>query len=227
MKPLNIPHGEGWHFYDPKSGDELTHSTTILYGLRHGTTDMNEQGLHRGWEDVPLDDDGREDASEAALTLDGRGIKAIYSSDLGRAKETARIVAKKLKLKVIVDFRLRPWNKGDFQGEPKDETKEAFDYYVNHPDKKVPGGESLDSFNKRYEEALDEYIKQGKDDGPILLVSHNSNMIGTVHYLNDDKGKEADKEVVQPGGIFELCDNVGDLEFEIIFKKGDSGPSGS
>lgn len=225
MKQLNLP--VGWHIYDPKSGDESTEPTVVLYGLRHGTTDMNQEGLHRGWENVPLDDEGRDDAREAALWLDGRGITCIYSSDLGRARETANIVAKKLKLKVIVDFRLRPWNKGDFQGEPKDETKEAFDYYVNHPDKKIPGGESLESFNNRYEEALDEYIKQGKTDGPLLLVTHNSNCIGAVHYLNPDKGEEADKEIVEPGGIFEITDNVGNLEFEVCFKAGDKSPAKS
>jgi hypothetical protein len=104
---------------------------TLIFGLRHGTTEMNEQGLHRGWSNVPLDEQGRSDANEALEFLKDKGIMKIVCSDLDRSMETAKIVGDALGLEPQPDFRLRPINKGIFEGQPKDETKEAFDEYVN------------------------------------------------------------------------------------------------
>lgn len=194
---------------------------TLLYGLRHGTTEANEEGLHRGWAEIPLDDKGRNEAEEACEFLADKGIMAIYCSDLERAVETATIIGDALGLEPVGDFRLRPINKGDFQGEKKDDTKEAFDHYVKHPDEQIPGGESINEFNERYEQALDQYLCEGETSGPILIVTHNSNCIGAIHYLNDDQGKEADNEIVQPGGVFKISKKKDKMRFEVVFKEGD------
>lgn len=63
-----------------------------LYVTRHGKTMFNTVHRAQGWSDTPLTAPGIEVAKQL-----GRGIRdihfiATYSSDLGRARETARIV---------------------------------------------------------------------------------------------------------------------------------------
>lgn len=200
---------------------------TLIYGLRHGTTKLNEEGKHRGWMEVPLDDKGVDDAHEAAEQLADAGIRKIYCSDLERAMDTADIVGTKLGVEPCPDFRLRPWNKGSFQGESKVETKDDFQYYIDNPDEPVPGGESLNDFTTRYYEALEQYLAEAEEEGVILLVFHTSNAIATANYVKETDRKEADREVVAPGGILKVARKKEKLIFEPLFKTEGDSLSGS
>lgn len=67
--------------------------------IRHGQTDWNARGLFQGHTDVPLNDIGRAQAAEIATELRGTGPwRAIVSSPLSRARETAEIIAAALAL---------------------------------------------------------------------------------------------------------------------------------
>lgn len=61
--------------------------------IRHGETEWNAQGLLQGSTDVPLNERGLEQARDAARLLRGAGWDRIVASPLGRAQETARIIA--------------------------------------------------------------------------------------------------------------------------------------
>jgi uncharacterized phosphatase len=61
--------------------------------IRHGQTDWNLNGKLQGSSDIPLNETGRGQALEAAGLLAGVEWSAIVSSPLGRARETARIIA--------------------------------------------------------------------------------------------------------------------------------------
>ena len=67
--------------------------TTELYLVRHGETDWNRQRRIQGLTDIPLNDAGREQARETGSVLGRRPFDGIFSSPLGRALETARIIA--------------------------------------------------------------------------------------------------------------------------------------
>jgi len=60
--------------------------------LRHGHTSWNRAGRIQGRSDIPLDDQARADLAEFALPAPWNRA-AIWSSPLGRAAETARIVS--------------------------------------------------------------------------------------------------------------------------------------
>jgi len=82
-----------------------------LYLIRHGQSKANEQGYHQGkgdiWQDTSLTKKGKEQTEIVADRLETEPIDIIYSSDLKRAKQTAKIIGKKKKIKIKYDKRLR------------------------------------------------------------------------------------------------------------------------
>lgn len=69
-----------------------------LYLLRHGQTEFNVKKLVQGRCDSPLTDLGRKQAGMAAAWLKGHGVvpDKVVSSPLGRAMDTAQLVATEL-----------------------------------------------------------------------------------------------------------------------------------
>src|SRR5688572_15938491 len=69
----------------------------VILLARHGETDDNVPPPRvQGWIDTPLNDAGRGQARELADAVRDRGLAAIHSSHLARARETAEIVAGEL-----------------------------------------------------------------------------------------------------------------------------------
>ena len=63
----------------------------LVYVIRHGQSENNLSRLWTGWYDTPLTDQGRKDAQTAQEYLKNVSFDKVYSSDLSRAMETARI----------------------------------------------------------------------------------------------------------------------------------------
>jgi broad specificity phosphatase PhoE len=89
--------------------------------LRHGETDWNAQNLSQGAVDIPLNETGLAQARSASLLLRGRGIRAIISSPLSRARVTADIAAAQLGLSVQIDDGLKEVAFGVMEGKPMSE----------------------------------------------------------------------------------------------------------
>lgn len=71
---------------------------TDLYLVRHGETDWNRQRRIQGRTDIPLNATGREQARLTGTLLTRRPIDRVVASPLGRARETAEIIARELGL---------------------------------------------------------------------------------------------------------------------------------
>lgn len=71
---------------------------TELYLVRHGETDWNRQRRIQGLTDIPLNDNGRRQARTTGELLARRTWDGVYASPLGRAAETASIIAGQLGL---------------------------------------------------------------------------------------------------------------------------------
>ena len=94
--------------------------------MRHGQTDWNVKHRSQGWNDIPLNETGVEQAKNTASKLEGIDIETIYSSDLKRAKKTADIISAKLDLPVHYTKRLREMNFGKAEGVKKTDLPAKF-----------------------------------------------------------------------------------------------------
>lgn len=95
---------------------------TVLYVTRHGKTMLNTLDRVQGWADTPLTPDGIEVAENLGKGLLKEDIEFVsaYSSDLGRAKETAKTVLKSMENKeqTIEELtELREACYGQFEGD--------------------------------------------------------------------------------------------------------------
>lgn len=151
------------------------HKRTIILA-RHGSTNLNDDGDKiRGWKDVPLNDHGIKQAHALGKELKKETFDVILTSDLQRATKTADIISKETGKPVVEKTKaLRPWDVGKFTGmESKIAIPQMMDF-VDHPDKKVPDGESFDTFKIRFLHGIRDILKKYPDK-KLLLVSHHRN----------------------------------------------------
>ncbi|HPE84644.1 MAG TPA: histidine phosphatase family protein [Chlamydiales bacterium] len=94
----------------------MTKTTFLL--VRHGQTDWNVAGRSQGWSDIPLNAEGLAQATRTAQMLHQQHpqIKAIYSSNLSRAFNTAGATAGLFNLEVTQREDLREINNGSGEG---------------------------------------------------------------------------------------------------------------
>jgi broad specificity phosphatase PhoE len=94
--------------------------------IRHGETEWNRDGRWQGQTDIPLSAAGREQAARLArrLLADGWRFDTLYSSDQGRAWETAVILGGALGRTPAAAPALREINLGAWAGHTKAEIAE-------------------------------------------------------------------------------------------------------
>lgn len=76
-----------------------------FYFVRHGETVMNEQHIRQG-EDGGLSENGKQQAEKVGAELKRISIERIITSTYPRAKETAEIINKQLKVQIIYSRHL-------------------------------------------------------------------------------------------------------------------------
>jgi broad specificity phosphatase PhoE len=150
---------------------------TKLCLVRHGQTDWNLEGRYQGQLDISLNDLGRQQAVDLAQRLNGQRFSAIYSSDLSRAAETAKILSSSLQLPVRTDPRLREICHGEWQGILVETIKSRFqgeeDVFQKDPvNAHAPGGESVAVLAERMASAAGEIASRHVGHLPVLVVSH-------------------------------------------------------
>lgn len=144
---------------------------------RHGETDWNIAGILQGWFDVPINDQGRGQAHELATALANSSFSHVYSSPLGRALETAEIIASDLQLPPpIAHEGLKERNFGAIQGIPKTELADSNPVLLQQILKRNPAcffeqGESMDTFASRVLESIVS-IAARHSGQRILVITH-------------------------------------------------------
>jgi alpha-ribazole phosphatase len=142
--------------------------------VRHGETEGWKDKRLDGYTDSPLTEKGRRQMQQLAERLAQAPLTGIYSSDLGRTRQGAEMLAEKTGLKVIVFPELRELNFGDLESLPyKEGLKKLGDdpgRALNWVDNQFPGGESLLDMRERVMPAYRKIIKD--NSGMVAVYAH-------------------------------------------------------
>lgn len=142
-------------------------SVAIVYET-HSISVDNERGVATGWLDGALSERGRELARELGRRRRDDDLVAVYSSDLGRAVETAEIAFAGSGIPVRLDARLRECNYGELNGAPVARIEAIRSSRIDEP---YPGGESYRDCVVRVRDFLDDLLPE-HDGKRVLLVGH-------------------------------------------------------
>ena len=159
-----------------------TNVTNVLL-VRHGQSKGNAERRFGGHTATPLSARGRNQAEATARTLKSESLTAIYSSDLARAMDTAKSLAKMTRLPVQGTSAFRERDVGVMEGLTFEDAAQQ------HPEQYaallrrdfeyvLTGGESYRQLLDRARQKLDEIIEENRG-GKIAVFSHT----GTICIL--------------------------------------------
>ncbi|MFS0722633.1 histidine phosphatase family protein [Paenibacillus sp. 1P07SE] len=153
--------------------------------VRHGRTAWNAAGKIQGQTDIPLNEEGTAQAFRLAerLATDELRWEAVISSDLQRARETARIIAQRLGIPLLpADPRLRERSFGEIEGTTEEERLQRWG-----PDwRKTYGGQESDDEVTRRGMAFIDDMRKAEPQHRLLVVTHGSFLSRMLHSLCDN-----------------------------------------
>ena len=142
----------------------------IIYET-HATTTDNEAGISTGWLPGRLSTAGRREALELGERHRDQDIAAVFTSDLYRAVETARIAFPDGRPPLHQDTRLRECNYGELNGRPADLVAARRLQHIKRP---FPGGQSYQEVLTATDVFLRDLVRDW-DGGSILIIAHTAN----------------------------------------------------
>ena len=147
------------------------HPPFHLLLLRHGQTDANATGVLQGHQPTPLNALGHRQAARlAARVAEHRPrVRAVVSSDLRRAAETAHPVGVACGLQLVFDPAWRERGFGELEGKSVGERET---WRAAHGDTHPPGGESVVAFRARVKAALESVARDYAGVGTVAVVTH-------------------------------------------------------
>ncbi len=149
---------------------------TTLYLIRHGATEWNKAGRYQGCTDIALSEDGLEQIKAMGKRFQYLPLDAIYTSPLGRAKETAQAITDVTGIPYEISEPFKEINFGEWEGFTIKELTEKYgDAYINfwkdpfnHP---LPGEGSFQNAADRAMVGYREILEKHKG-GNVAIVSH-------------------------------------------------------
>lgn len=153
--------------------------------LRHGATDWNLQGRCQGATDLELNEVGIRQAEEIAASLINEPVRAIYSSHLKRARQTAELISQAHHLPVLIEHDIRELHHGELEGLTFTEIKKSYPGFIQQwrtvpADLQVPGGERLIDVAQRAWDGLNRIVRRHQDSETVVVVSHNFPIVGIL-----------------------------------------------
>jgi probable phosphoglycerate mutase len=154
---------------------------TTLFLVRHGETPLTEgrRFSGRGGLDPGLTDAGREQARHAAAVLGARlggsPMAVVLASPLLRTRETAAVIAERLRVPVEVEDGFAEMAFGEWDGLSFAQARALdpafFDAWLLDPTLSPPGGESMASLRTRVVAAQQRAIERFAGER-VLVVAH-------------------------------------------------------
>jgi probable phosphoglycerate mutase len=152
---------------------------TVIGLIRHGLTDWNAEIRIQGHTDIPLNSQGRSQAERLAERMKHEEWDYIYSSDLGRARETAEQIGKLKQLEVSTDPRLREMYCGQIEGTTLAERVAKWGDNWSQLDL---GMETNQAIAARGVDFVQE-IREKHPNARVLIVSHGGLLARTIKNL--------------------------------------------
>ena len=147
---------------------------TQVLVVRHGETDWNREGRWQGQGGPGLNDTGRVQAARIAARLARVRIDALYTSDLDRAEQTARVIGRAIGARPRPQKGLREVDNGDWRGMTRAQVRQRDPAAYRRWLRGEPGwhgGETYDEMHARVIATLDRLLAK-HPRGRIVLVSH-------------------------------------------------------
>ena len=220
---------------------ETDSNVVTLYVIRHGKTILNTNHRAQGWADSPLVEKGVEVATNLGAGLKDIHFMNAYSSDSGRAIETANLVLKyseQSKLKLEQKKKLRELNFGIFEGEKLDNMWDAVGKAagVTSPEELLKfsiqevidliraadptkQAEDWELFSTRIKAEIDKISEEAAKDGGgnVLVVVHGLLITTLIEMLDSSKTKlgvenASVTKIVYQDGIYTV-ESVGDMSY--------------
>jgi len=146
-----------------------------IYLIRPGSTDFDQQGRIKGTLDIPLNEEGVQQAIHAAAQLAEAGIEVVYSAPCQSALQTADTLAESLKAKVKRLDGLRNLDHGLWHGKLIEEVRQTqpkvYRICQERPETVCPpGGETLAAAKLRVQKELKRILRKHKQ-GVISIVA--------------------------------------------------------
>jgi len=167
--------------------------------IRHGYSQANKEKKFCGQMDVPLDEMGMVQAElTAKYVLANYKVDCIYASDLIRAVDTVRPIAKALDIPIVQDAQLREIDVGIWQGMPVTEVQEKYpEQYAFHKAHigltHFEGGEKYADFVVRVKTALEKIAAQ--NEGKTVVIGTHGGAVRALRSVWDGVSLENIKSI--------------------------------
>ncbi|OES46078.1 histidine phosphatase family protein [Domibacillus iocasae] len=160
----------------------------MIYLVRHGESKWNALGRLQGQMDIGLSEEGRKQAALLGAYFEQEGIsfEYVFSSDLDRAFQTAKLATAWLPVESITASRLlRERFYGELQGQLLKEILEQVPNYAeNFGMPMTHGMESIEEMQERMLKVLT-LISKETNGAPALVVTHGGAVNALIHKLSD------------------------------------------
>jgi len=152
----------------------VTEAATRILAIRHGETAWNAAARIQGQLDIALNEVGRWQAERLARACADEHLDAVYSSDLLRARDTARALASGAGLELHADVGLRERGFGIFEGLTFAEIEQRF------PDAARRWRQRDASFGPEGGETLQAFFERAVGAVTALAARHRGQHIAVV-----------------------------------------------
>lgn len=177
------------------------------YLARHGETEWNRTRRIQGQADTPLNQSGRAQAGLLGQRLADASFSAIYSSDLSRAMETARLAAGEGGPEIVPVRELREIAYGEWEGltfaEAQARDPEGFAERMQRQNERYtpPGGESVGQFVGRVGRFHDQVRGRHGSGERVLVVGHSGSVLALLVCLLDMPNEYLMRFRLNPSGL--------------------------
>ncbi len=173
---------------------EKIDTETKIYLIRHAQTEWNRAGIAQGQMDSPLTPEGIDKTKMLSPGIKEIDPDVVFSSDLGRAVNTAEFLTCDIDKEIFYEKGLREMDFGVFSGKSwnyiENEMSDLHKLFASgDPDFIIPGGESHNQFFQRVISCLKD-IAEKNIGKKILIVTHGGSLNNILSFVSGISSSE-------------------------------------